>query len=258
MLSTDDEIVRNLVLPDGCTVSTVQGKDVDYSFDYRISGLKALATSLGLRGRSAEKKVPAPYMVASVADRIALWQGLLDTDGTPSGTGVEFSSVSQELAQNVVDLTRSLGGLASVRKKPVTGYRLPDGEFRRTQDSYRVYVQPPVGVAPFRLLRKREKYTPKSTQRLTRTIRSITPSHTEQARCIRVAADDHLYVTRDFVVTHNTIHAAGLVAMLLETGEIPTKGRAVIVPRSPALGQWYEQLLRMIPDLNVIVATGTR
>lgn len=48
-----------------------------------------------------------------------------------------------------------------------------------------------------------------------------------------------------------------LLAMMLETGELPQKGRAIIVPRSPALHQWYNELLRMIPGLNVIVARGT-
>ena len=57
--------------------------------------------------------------------------------------------------------------------------------------------------------------------------------------------------------TGKTVHAAGLLAMLHQTGEIYSVGRAIIIPRSPALGQWAEELLRMLPGLNLIVASGT-
>lgn len=62
----------------------------------------------------------------------------------------------------------------------------------------------------------------------------------------------------DTMGSGKTTHAGGLIAMLLETGEIPTVGRAVIVPRSAALDQWRDELLRMMPGLNVVVASGTR
>lgn len=62
----------------------------------------------------------------------------------------------------------------------------------------------------------------------------------------------------DTMGSGKTSHIGGLIAMLLETGEIPTVGRAVIVPRAPALDQWRTELLRMMPGLNVVVATGTK
>lgn len=55
-----------------------------------------------------------------------------------------------------------------------------------------------------------------------------------------------------------TTTAGGLIAMMHETGEIPELGRVIIVPRSPALMQWYRELLRMMPSLNVVVALGAR
>lgn len=62
----------------------------------------------------------------------------------------------------------------------------------------------------------------------------------------------------DIMGSGKTCVAAGLIAMLRETGEMPTLGRAVIVPRSPALTQWRNQLVRMMPDLDVAIAEGTR
>lgn len=61
----------------------------------------------------------------------------------------------------------------------------------------------------------------------------------------------------DTMGTGKTIHAAGLVAMLHETGEINSIGPVIITPRAPALGQWRNELLRFMPSLNLIVAEGT-
>jgi SNF2 family DNA or RNA helicase len=62
----------------------------------------------------------------------------------------------------------------------------------------------------------------------------------------------------DTMGTGKTTSAAGLIALLLETGELPEVGRVVIVPRAPALYQWREELLRMIPGLDIAMAEGTK
>lgn len=72
----------------------------------------------------------------------------------------------------------------------------------------------------------------------------------------------------DTMGSGKTTSAGGLIAMLIETGELSLfrdrsspfggMGRAVIVPRSPALHQWRAELQRMMPGLNVLVAEGTK
>jgi SNF2 family DNA or RNA helicase len=47
-----------------------------------------------------------------------------------------------------------------------------------------------------------------------------------------------------------TFSAIGLLAMLYETGEIPDNGKAVFIPRAPALYQWKQQMLRAMPHLQ--------
>jgi SNF2 family DNA or RNA helicase len=67
----------------------------------------------------------------------------------------------------------------------------------------------------------------------------------------------------DTMGSGKTTSAGGLLAMMHETGELSLSrrdggmGRAVITPRSPALHQWYDELLRMMPGLNVVIAEGT-
>lgn len=62
----------------------------------------------------------------------------------------------------------------------------------------------------------------------------------------------------DTMGSGKTTAAGGLIAMLIETGELPLVGRAIITPRSPALHQWQDELHRMMPGVNAVVATGTR
>jgi SNF2 family DNA or RNA helicase len=60
----------------------------------------------------------------------------------------------------------------------------------------------------------------------------------------------------DSVGTGKTIHAAGLMALLMEKERLTTRRRAVVITRPSALGQWEAQLKRMIPSINLIVASG--
>lgn len=68
----------------------------------------------------------------------------------------------------------------------------------------------------------------------------------------------------DTMGSGKTTSAGGLIAMLIETGELSLRkdaksggmGRVVITPRSPALHQWQAELLRMMPGLNILVAEG--
>lgn len=66
----------------------------------------------------------------------------------------------------------------------------------------------------------------------------------------------------DTMGSGKTTSAGGLIAMLLESGELGPKpagkGRVVITPRAPALGQWARELQRMMPRLNIAVASGNR
>lgn len=72
----------------------------------------------------------------------------------------------------------------------------------------------------------------------------------------------------DTMGSGKTTSAGGLIAMLLETGELSLvrdrsdrfggMGRAVVVPRSPALHQWRAELQRMMPSLNILLAEGSR
>lgn len=162
---------------DGMTfrISNGQGKEC---------ATKHALIDLGLHGlRSKDKFIPKTYLFASVRERILLLMGLLHTDGhiVTDSSMWEYSTASEKLAEDFCNLSRSLGFIARCIKRESCyekdGKRFPN---------YRIYIY----------------------GRASRKIKTITniekEQKQEQQRCIYVAHEDHLYITRDFIVTHNT------------------------------------------------------
>jgi hypothetical protein len=162
--------------------------------------------SVGLMGKkSLDKFVPTEYLINSVENRIALLQGLLDTDGTVGsrGTTVSFSSASVNLANAVAFIVQSLGGVAfrSVRSK--RGYK-KDGIYHECLPSFTVTANLPNHIAPFAIARKSGKVVEKTKYQPSRFLKEINESGKELCQCISVDHPTSLYVTDDFIVTHNT------------------------------------------------------
>ncbi|MCP2248997.1 phosphate starvation-inducible protein PhoH [Lentzea aerocolonigenes] len=176
---------------------------------------------LGLHGtRSHTKFVPELYLHNSEAVRLAVLQGLLDTDGGPvTQVGrtcrIQYTTTSERLRDDVVGLVRSLGGVAYWRCRPAEGRKpgLAKGrEVGYRHDAFILDIRLPEGVEPFRLRRKREKYhAAGGGGRPMRFIDSIEPAGRTETVCIQVAAQDSLYVTEDYLLTHNTLNDAFII-----------------------------------------------
>ncbi len=179
-----------------------------------------VARRLGLDGAgSATKFVPEFYLYNSVKVRLAVLQGLLDTDGGPvsqSGRScrVQYTTTSPQLRDDVIFLVRSLGGVAYEHTRPAAG-RTPGLVKGRPvyhrHDAYILDIRLPAGIEPFRLIRKRESYNAAGGGRPMRFIESIEPVGTAEAVCISVAAADSLYTTEDFLLTHNTLNDSFII-----------------------------------------------
>ena len=175
---------------------------------------------LGLVGtRSSTKFVPDIYKQNSAWVRLHLLQGLLDTDGGPvtqtgRTTRVQYSTTSPRLRDDVVWLVRSLGGVAYWRTRLAEGRKpgLANGRpVPYRHDAYVLDIRLPGGFNPFRLARKRRLYDESGGGRPMRFIDSIEPAGEAEMVCIQVAAEDSLYVTDDFLVTHNTLNDAFII-----------------------------------------------
>ena len=180
-----------------------------------------VARRLGLYGtRSTTKFVPELYLHNSAKVRLAVLQGLLDTDGGPvtqrdRTCRVQYTTTSSRLRDDVIFLVRSLGGVAYTRIRPALG-RPPGFAKGRPvysrHDAYIIDIRLPAGIEPFRLTRKAEAYKAAGGGgRPMRFIESIEPAGTGEAVCISVAAADSLYTTEDFLLTHNTLNDSFII-----------------------------------------------
>jgi phosphate starvation-inducible PhoH-like protein len=175
---------------------------------------------LGLAGaKSGNKFVPASYLQNSTEVRAAVLQGLLDTDGGPvtqlgRTCRVQYVTTSAQLRDDVVYLVRSLGGVAYWRTRKAEGRKPGHADGRDVpyrSDAYVVDIRLPDGVKPFRLTRKQAKYDEHGGGRPMRFIDRIEPLGEQETLCIQVAAEDSLYVTDDFLVTHNSLNDAFII-----------------------------------------------
>jgi len=147
-----------------------------HNYSWTISGGKtkhALAL-LKLLKPSAGKFIPDLYKFASVEQRQALLQGLLDTDGSWNGKSCIYDSTSKQLVTDLCELVRSLGGTARYRDRRDTAYRVS----LRMPDL-------PTGVGR-------------------RYIAAIERMDDAETACISVAHPSGLYITENHTVTHNT------------------------------------------------------
>ena len=224
--SVDTEIIDAVrsALPDGVDVRHIGG------CDYRVArsdpGTRNVVTGilsdLGVGGKlSHEKYVPAVYLWNAPAVRLAVLQGLMDTDGSVYRNGqIEFCSTSRQLADDVAFLVRSMGGKVKTRERRTHFY--VDGEKRMGRISYRVAVR--CFSAPlFRLTRKLNRVRGNGSRVRgcsERILHAIKPAGNAECVCISVTHPSRTYVTRDFIVTHNTL-SGGMEAAIHLTGLYP-------------------------------------
>ena len=158
---------------------------------------------LGLAGlKSFEKFIPPIYFQASVEDRKALLAGLLDTDGTAPPCWAEFTTTSKQLADDVVTLGSSLGYHCKIGNGLTKKYRYKD-ELKQGRMAWNIKIKSP--ESPFCLARKNAKWSiAKYRPEPRRFIESVIEVDPEDSVCIKVEADDGLYITKDYILTHNT------------------------------------------------------
>ena len=147
---------------------------------------------------SSSKFIPHEYLTSSIDNRLEILAGLIDTDGTNHKSGYVFVSKSEQLANDVVFLARSLGFAATIKK-----IRNKCGNNGVWGIYYRVHlIGNDIYQLPLRLSRKKcYKRTQKKNP--LRTGFNIKPAGTDDFYGFTVDRD-HRYLLDDFIVTHNS------------------------------------------------------
>lgn len=161
------------------------------------------------------KHIPSQYLRGSFNQRLALLQGLMDTDGTVMAQGTcELSLCHDRLAADALELIRSLG-IKCTSSPSDASYVDKNGNRNRKITGTRHRMHFTTSMPVFRLPRKLERLptATRPTQGLLY-ITSVTKVESEKVRCISVEAADGMYLAHAFIPTHNSPFTRNLVASL--------------------------------------------
>lgn len=164
--------------------------------------LKSALIEMGLHKKSIERFIPTKYLQSSEEQRTKLLHGLMDTEGNVYKGRFSFSSLSRKLAEDFMELSRSLGYQCSLS----TFDRVSDNKGIEYQ--VQLLTDKPVFSSKKHLtkfMEYNEHKFGKNKSKYSRTaIVGAEYLGKEDMRCILVEDPSHLYLTNDFIVTHNT------------------------------------------------------
>ena len=211
------------------------------------ANIKNKLIELGLyKTKSGNKFIPDIYKYNSKEVRLEILKGLMDTDGSAFSSGIEYISKSKQLAEDVLWIGRSLGIRGTLNSK-----------FVKYKDEIKEYfrVRFITTETIFKLPRKIEKIKQRNSNYLKNqenyvAITSIEYSHNEDAKCVIVDNDSHLFLMNDFIVTHNSFKVASMATrnfILGENKEVCEKVKSVVVASNT-------EYLRKDGTLNKILA----
>lgn len=206
----DEEVIDNIkkVLPKGTEIVKYT-QDYQYAIkrinrgDMKTNPIVSKLKEYGLIDKKADEKfIPKKYLYSSIENRLKLLKGLMDTDGNVEiGSGARYTTVSEQLKEEIMELIRGLGGKATYRiEKPSVSY-INERKVKGTKLVYRIRFN--MLENPFELKRKREKFNPIS-RNYQKIVTNITKVRQEECQCIMVDHPEHLYVTDGYTLTHNT------------------------------------------------------
>ena len=198
---------------------------------------------------SRDKQIPTEYMINDVDTRLAVLQGLMDTDGSvvvgDNRYHLRFTSTSEPLLKQVVQLLYSFGYSGSI---------MCDKRVEKYVDGYcgDVIFRVPHSVKPMFFKCVSKKMVAQQSLELSQKnyyndllIKDISFSHREKCRCIMVDHPAHMYLTEDFIVTHNTFIACYSAAKL---GLKPL----IVAPTSLLKNQWIDNIVELGIDKSDI------
>lgn len=172
--------------------------------------------SFNLKTTSEYKHIPDCYKFNSPAVRLAILQGLMDTDGYIDSQGhASFGSASKQLVEDVRFIVESFGGYC-YRIDGIGSYKTPQGELRHCKPTYSLdfsgLSHDIQVVSCERKLQRYKSYNIKQTRHLLRAITNIEFVSNQECQCIMLDSNEHLYLTNNCIVTHNTTGAAVFLA----------------------------------------------
>lgn len=196
-----DDFIFNEITKEGYSLGVKQNKQKTQAYCRTILGVYDGIKQLKLEGTHSDTKfIPEVYKTGTVEDRFCILQGLFDTDGYICKNGsVYFDVVSPYLANDVKEMLESLGYSATLSTKQ--GKYKKDGVTVVCKTVYKLYVR---GADCSRLFRLPRKVARAKNKKVGLRIDKIEPIGRGEATCISITGKDKLFVTTNYIVTHNS------------------------------------------------------
>lgn len=235
------KITKSEYIESSCPAFTVIRSSQEYG---KKNQVKEILKDLGLMGKRAwEKSIPEEYFAGSYYQRLELLRGLLDTDGCASEGSIEFSSTSETLAKQVQELVWSIGGICKITQRQT--YFTHKGVKKPGRVSYRLNIRHQFPESLFHVSRKRANVSNDSQycrHGIKLAITDIKYIGKEETKCISILSEKKLYLTDNYIVTHNTILSISLAEMLDSDTII------VISPKKAVNDVWDETITRIYKE----------
>lgn len=212
---SDEEILEHIKseLPAEMHIKPFHKIECSFLSDNTENSYSQAIKKYKLNVRAEDKRIPIEYLNNDIDVRIALLQGLMDTDGSIDKNGrLTFVTCSERMRDDFKYLVQSLGGICHINEKR-TSYMYKN-EKRAGKKAYYLTFKLPSGIIPFRLTRKKQRINSKCKAPF-RYITDIKHIGKQECQCIYIDSKDHLYLTNDFIVTHNTLVASIALLYLL-------------------------------------------
>ena len=178
---------------------------------------------------SYNKFIPEEYLHSSIEQRKQLLAGLFDTDGSvePYDNSYSFCTTSERLKDTFIELCRSLGYSCTVS--------IDGREWKYTKGvAYKIVIRTDDIIFTSEKHKARYNNERNKTRKYAKgndhsRIVSIKKVRRAECQCILVDDEKHLYITDDYITTHNSY---GLVLAMAEPLMTDPDFRAMISRRS--------------------------
>lgn len=228
--NTESDIINKVSkLTDTTRVYEQPGCYTKLFYTPRYAEYKKYLSDVGLLDYSYNKFIPKEYLNSSIEQRKELLAGLFDTDGSVEtyDNSFRFSTTSDKLKDDFIELCRSLGysctySVDSRKEKYTSGV------------SYSIIIRTDDIIFTSDKHKRRYNNERNKTRKYARSndhsrIISIKKVRRAECQCILVDDDKHLYITDDYITTHNSF---ALVLAMAEPLMTDPDFRAMISRRS--------------------------
>ncbi len=203
----DPEIAErvNKYLPRGYVATKQKSNQYTYGIKRLNKSLKpfyTLCQEIGIWGHNASTKfIPRHYQYGSYEQKLELVRGLMDTDGYSSKSVIEFYTISNQLSDDFLNVVRSLGLHCkhSIKESWLNGQQYADC------NRISIYTKEPIFTLPRKLTYIDHDISKQGASKYDKVfITNIEYIGKRDGYCISVDNDDKTYITKDYIVTHNS------------------------------------------------------